>query len=146
MTTNDFPHAFAQIARTAADIQDALTVGQIELPNCLKSLRNDVPGEIGFFELSCGFIGEFEPSHLHLNCQTLLRPYKEMDHEERFICCACNCGFDGSSMSPRVQKPQAEIAFADLTSSRSMNFWIFPVEVFGIGPNTTAFGVLKPGI
>ena len=27
---------------------------------------------------------------------------------------------------------------------RKMNFWIFPVEVFGIGPNTTAFGVLKP--
>jgi hypothetical protein len=27
-----------------------------------------------------------------------------------------------------------------------MNFWIFPVEVFGIGPNTTAFGVLNPGI
>src|SRR5882762_8678597 len=48
MAPNDFPHAFAQIARTAADIQDALTVGQIELPNCLKSLRNDVPGEIVF--------------------------------------------------------------------------------------------------
>src|ERR1700723_2296185 len=27
-----------------------------------------------------------------------------------------------------------------------MNFWILPVEVFGIGPNTTAFGVLKPDI
>src|ERR1700732_5253943 len=27
-----------------------------------------------------------------------------------------------------------------------MNFWILPVDVFGIGPNTTAFGVLKPGI
>ncbi len=26
-----------------------------------------------------------------------------------------------------------------------MNFWILPVEVFGMGPNTTAFGVLKPG-
>jgi len=25
-----------------------------------------------------------------------------------------------------------------------MNFWIFPVYVFGIAPNTTAFGVLKP--
>ncbi|MGY3467361.1 hypothetical protein ACVW0I_004232 [Bradyrhizobium sp. LM6.11] len=27
---------------------------------------------------------------------------------------------------------------------RSRNFWIFPVDVFGIGPNITAFGVLKP--
>src|SRR5260370_40857424 len=27
-----------------------------------------------------------------------------------------------------------------------MNFWILPVDVFGIGPNTTAFGVLKPDI
>ena len=27
-----------------------------------------------------------------------------------------------------------------------MNFWILPVDVLGIGPNTTAFGVLKPGI
>src|ERR1700736_1772598 len=39
---------------------------------------------------------------------------------------------------------QAEIAFAELTWSRNMNFWILPVEVWGIGPNTTAFGVLKP--
>jgi len=39
---------------------------------------------------------------------------------------------------------QAEIAFADPTSLRSRNFWIFPVEVLGIGPNMIAFGVLKP--
>src|SRR5689334_19463170 len=39
---------------------------------------------------------------------------------------------------------QAEIAFAEPTSLRSRNFWIFPVDVFGIGPNTTAFGILKP--
>ena len=38
----------------------------------------------------------------------------------------------------------AEIAFAESTWLRSMNFWILPVDVFGIGPNTTAFGVLKP--
>src|ERR1700682_2663710 len=94
MTTNDFPHAFAQIARTAADIQDALTVGQIELPNRLKSLHNYAPGEIGFFELFCSFIGEFEPGHLRLNCQTL----QEMDHEERFIRCACNCDFESASL------------------------------------------------
>ena len=31
---------------------------------------------------------------------------------------------------------------AFLATSRSMNFWILPVEVFGIGPNTTAFGTL----
>src|SRR5260370_41255321 len=41
-------------------------------------------------------------------------------------------------------QPHAEIAFAESTWLRSMNFWIFPVDVFGIGPNTTAFGVLKP--
>ena len=115
MTTNDFPHAFTQIARTAADIQDALTVEQIELPNCLKSLRNDVPGEIGFFELFCSFIGEFEPGHLRLDCQTLLRLYKEVDHEERFIRCACNCGFHRSSMGPRLKNSQAEIALAEST-------------------------------
>src|SRR3954468_10972617 len=40
----------------------------------------------------------------------------------------------------------AEIAFAEWTCSRSTNFWILPVDVLGIGPNTTAFGVLKPGI
>ena len=27
--------------------------------------------------------------------------------------------------------------------SRSLNFWTFPVEVFGSGPNTTVLGVLK---
>src|SRR3954452_17986011 len=27
-----------------------------------------------------------------------------------------------------------------------MNFWILPVDDFGIAPNTTAFGVLKPGM
>src|SRR5437016_8041860 len=58
-------------------------------------------------------------------------------------------GNSAFSMFPNVSEPgqtQAEIAFADPTSLRSMNFWIFPVEVFGIGPNTTAFGVLKPDI
>ena len=30
------------------------------------------------------------------------------------------------------------------TRSRSSNFWILPVDVFGISPNTTAFGVLNP--
>ena len=38
----------------------------------------------------------------------------------------------------------AEIAFAESTWLRSKNFWILPVEVFGMAPNTTAFGVLKP--
>jgi hypothetical protein len=38
----------------------------------------------------------------------------------------------------------AEIAFAESTWLRSRNFWIFPVDVFGMAPNTTAFGVLKP--
>src|SRR5947209_3917900 len=42
------------------------------------------------------------------------------------------------------ESAQAVIAFADPTSLRSRNFWILPVDVFGIGPNTTAFGVLKP--
>src|SRR5882757_6624369 len=39
---------------------------------------------------------------------------------------------------------QAEIAFAESTWLRSKNFWILPVDVFGMVPNTTAFGVLKP--
>jgi hypothetical protein len=38
------------------------------------------------------------------------------------------------------------MAFAELTRLHSMNFWIFPVEVFGIRPKTMAFGVLKPDI
>ena len=29
--------------------------------------------------------------------------------------------------------------------SRSTNFWILPVEVFGRSPNSIAFGTLKPG-
>ena len=37
------------------------------------------------------------------------------------------------------------IALADFTWLRSSNFWIFPVDVFGNTPNTTAFGDLKPG-
>src|SRR5260370_6305840 len=41
---------------------------------------------------------------------------------------------------------QAEIAFTESTWLRRMNFWILPVEVFGIDPNTTAFGVLNPDI
>src|SRR6266403_2655653 len=41
---------------------------------------------------------------------------------------------------------QAEIAFAESTWLRSKNFWILPVDVFGMVPNTTAFGVLKPDI
>ena len=39
----------------------------------------------------------------------------------------------------------AEIAFAEFARSRSMNFWILPVDVFGIAPNTTDFGDLNPG-
>ena len=35
------------------------------------------------------------------------------------------------------------MAEADLAFSRSTNFWILPVEVFGSSPNTTARGVLK---
>src|SRR5207302_4320539 len=41
-------------------------------------------------------------------------------------------------------RPQAEIAFAESTCLRSKNFWILPVDVFGMVPNTTAFGVLNP--
>src|SRR5579871_161495 len=37
------------------------------------------------------------------------------------------------------------IAATESTCLRSSNFWIFPVDVFGRGPNTTAFGDLKPG-
>jgi hypothetical protein len=39
---------------------------------------------------------------------------------------------------------QVEIALAESTWLRSKNFWILPVDVFGMTPNTTAFGVLKP--
>src|ERR1700682_1287708 len=38
------------------------------------------------------------------------------------------------------------MAFAELTRLHSMNFWIFPVEVFGIRPKTMAFGILKPDV
>ena len=41
-------------------------------------------------------------------------------------------------------RPQADIALAESTWLRSRNFWILPVEVLGIVPNITAFGVLKP--
>src|SRR4051794_12133734 len=49
-------------------------------------------------------------------------------------------------MGPGVRRDDdyAVIAFAESTWLRSRNFWILPVEVFGIVPNTTAFGVLKP--
>ena len=33
-------------------------------------------------------------------------------------------------------------AYSDFARSRSTNFWIFPVDVFGSGPNTTVRGVL----
>jgi hypothetical protein len=47
---------------------------------------------------------------------------------------------------PNISIPQryAEIALAESTWLRSWNFWIFPVDVFGMVPNTTAFGVLNP--
>ena len=35
-----------------------------------------------------------------------------------------------------------KLSIAFLASSRSMNFWILPVEVLGIGPNTTSLGTL----
>ena len=35
------------------------------------------------------------------------------------------------------------IAWVDFARSRSTNFWIFPVDVFGSSPNTTFFGALK---
>src|ERR1700682_3949265 len=66
MMPNDFGHAFAQIARTTSDIQNALTAGQIELPNCLQTLRHHIPCEIGFLESFCSFLGEFKPAHLRL--------------------------------------------------------------------------------
>lgn len=40
---------------------------------------------------------------------------------------------------------QLSNAPVDFTRSRNRNFWILPVDVFGIAPNTTALGVLKPG-
>ena len=36
----------------------------------------------------------------------------------------------------------ASTTYSDFARSRSTNFWIFPVDVFGSGPNTTVRGVL----
>src|SRR4051812_31958128 len=42
--------------------------------------------------------------------------------------------------------PHVAIAVADFALSRSTNFWILPVEVFGSSPNSTARGALKRAI
>jgi len=43
----------------------------------------------------------------------------------------------------RCARMMLSIAAADFAFSRSTNFWILPVEVFGSSPNTTARGALK---
>src|SRR5579871_2087966 len=51
------------------------------------------------------------------------------------------CGVAFLATQPRarrLRRSHAEIALADCTSLRSRNFWILPVEVFRMGPNTTA--------
>ena len=62
---------------------------------------------------------------------------------------ACRCrrglraaGAAGRSVGRRSCH-QVSMAAADLAFSRSTNFWILPVEVFGSSPNTTARGALK---
>ena len=45
----------------------------------------------------------------------------------------------GGLAAPWVRKSYAPNALA---WSRSTNFWILPVDVFGSGPNTTVFGTL----
>ena len=61
----------------------------------------------------------------------------------------------GAHHGSGVRTPQAvalrvllrySIALADFASSRSANFWILPVEVFGRSPNTIAFGTLNPAM
>jgi len=51
---------------------------------------------------------------------------------------------DGLRYTNDAKATYTEMAFAEPAWLRSRNFWILPVEVFGIGPNTTTFGVLKP--
>jgi hypothetical protein len=46
------------------------------VPNCFRSLRNDVPREIGFLELPCGFVGELEPRSFSL---------QSLRHKQRIV-------------------------------------------------------------
>ena len=43
----------------------------------------------------------------------------------------------------RIIRLCQSIAEAERICSRSANFWILPVDVFGSGPNTTCLGTLK---
>jgi hypothetical protein len=52
--------------------------------------------------------------------------------DEPHVVQRCDIGHDAISMF--------------LASSRSLNFWTLPVELFSIGPNTTNLGTLKPAI
>src|SRR6185312_207113 len=47
-------------------------------------------------------------------------------------------GFDGC-----IHSGPYSMALADPARSRSRNFWILPVDVFGNSPNTTLFGTLN---
>jgi hypothetical protein len=51
-----------------------------------------------------------------------------------------------ASLAMTVAGRYAEIAVAESTWSGNGDFWIFPVDVFGMTPNSTAFGALKSGI
>ena len=58
------------------------------------------------------------------------------------------CAAHLEARAPRVGSLRVSVTaaatdtYSDFARSRSTNFWIFPVDVFGSGPNTTVRGVL----
>lgn len=85
------------------------------------------------------FEREFRDESFRIGLASRLKCYVEPRSEVYFY-----LGMSVDFRSLRTDIDQAEIAFAESTWLRSRNFWILPVEVLGITPNTTAFGVLKP--
>jgi hypothetical protein len=58
MAANNFAHLFAKKTRATSDIEDFFTARQVEVPNCLAPLRNNVLGSICLFKVPRSFIRE----------------------------------------------------------------------------------------
>jgi len=56
--SNNFAHLFTKKTRTTSDIKDSFTRRQVEVPNCLEPLRNNILGTVCFFEMPSSFICE----------------------------------------------------------------------------------------
>src|SRR4051812_25499408 len=78
----------------------------------------------------------------YLSLPTIDLPSQRSTIPIRRDLCRYNAGLATAARSPPRSSPYS-IAVLDFAISRSTNFWIFPVDVFGISRKTNVFGTLN---